>query len=580
MSSSSSSSSKRATEHSSEGDAKRRRKGGYVYQSRKAQEDPLEHVNSVIVQFESQEGEQLGAPLEIPFQVTMHQMQQLVNQQLGQVDPEDRLPYSFWVNNTEVVDSLKATVRELGDTVSTERTISVVYQPQAVFRVRSVTRCSNTIPGHTEAVLHTHFSPDGKDLASGSGDTTVRVWDVNTSTPKFTLTGHKNWVLAVAWSPNARWLASGGMDGQVRIWNPRTGKLHGRVLFGHKKWITALAWEPMNVNPQCTRVASSSKDGTIKIWDIVKGQCVLSLSGHTAAVKCIRWGGCGLIYSASQDRTIKVWEASTGKLCRTLKGHAHWVNTLSLSTDYVLRTGPFDHKGRTGVNVKRFIDPPAAVAADADAGEKKEESVTTNSNEQQQQNQKKKNNNKKKKKQKRKPDPPELPETEEYLKAVQELCQNKYKQALAACGGKELLVSGSDDFTLFLWDPANTKEPINRLTGHQQPVNFVLYSPDAHYIASASFDNSVRLWDGRSGKFQGVLRGHVQSVYQVCWSADSRLLVSSSKDSTLKCWDPRTRKCKVDLPGHADEVFAVDWSPDGERVVSGGKDCILKIWRN
>ncbi len=134
------------------------------------------------------------------------------------------------------------------------------------------------------------------------------------------------------------------------------------------------------------------------------------------------------------------------------------------------------------------------------------------------------------------------------------------------CGGvvvwwcvvyRELLISGSDDFTLFLWDPATGKKPLARLTGHQQPVNYVSYSPDGRLIASGSFDGSVRLWNGLTGKFMATFRGHVQAVYQCCWSADSRLLVSGSKDSTMKVWDVKTKKLKCDLPGHADEVFAV-----------------------
>jgi len=159
-----------------------------------------------------------------------------------------------------------------------------------------------------------------------------------------------------------------------------------------------------------------------------------------------------------------------------------------------------------------------------------------------------------------------------------EVCQEKY-QSIVGPEKQELLVSGSDDFTLYLWDPTQDKKPLARLTGHQQPVNYVLYSPDGQYIASACFDKSVRLWNGKTGKFITTFRGHVQAVYQVCWSADSRLLVSSSKDSTMKVWDVRTKKMQHDLPGHADEVYAVDWSPDGERVASGGKDKVLKIWR-
>lgn len=62
----------------------------------------------------------------------------------------------------------------------------------------------------------------------------------------------------------------------------------------------------------------------------------------------------------------------------------------------------------------------------------------------------------------------------------------------------------------------------------------MVFSPDARYIASASFDKSIKLWCGRTGAFIDTLRGHVQAVYQIAWSADSRLLVSGSADSTLK----------------------------------------------
>ena len=70
------------------------------------------------------------------------------------------------------------------------------------------------------------------------------------------------------------------------------------------------------------------------------------MSGHTASVTKVLWGGEGLLYTASQDRTVKVWDAKMGNLMCELKGHAHWVNTLALSTDYVLQTGPFDHTGK------------------------------------------------------------------------------------------------------------------------------------------------------------------------------------------------------------------------------------------
>ncbi|KVH97333.1 G-protein beta WD-40 repeat-containing protein, partial [Cynara cardunculus var. scolymus] len=146
----------------------------------------------------------------------------------------------------------------------------------------------------------------------------------------------------------------------------------------------------------------------------------------------------------------------------------------------------------------------------------------------------------------------------------------------------ERLVSGSDDFTMFLWEPSVSKHPKTRMTGHQQLVNHVYFSPDGQWIASASFDKSVKLWNGITGKFVAAFRGHVGPVYQIRFELRSLLYVININDVQLltNCmvWDVRTQKLKQDLPGHADEVFAVDWSPDGEKVASGGRDRVLKLW--
>lgn len=88
--------------------------------------------------------------------------------------------------------------------------------PQSVFRVRPATRCSASLSGHSSPILCASFSPTGALLATGSGDATARLWDLNTETPSHTLVGHKGWVLCVEWEAMERLLATGGHDGHVR----------------------------------------------------------------------------------------------------------------------------------------------------------------------------------------------------------------------------------------------------------------------------------------------------------------------------------------------------------------------------
>ncbi len=404
--------------------------------------------------------------------------------------------------------------------VSREQEVEVVYQPLERFHVRAVTRCTDTLEGHQGAVLHLSFSPNGRYLVSGGGDNLVRFWDVDTCAPLNDCHGHKDHVLATAWCPDGRKFATGDKRGQLLVWSPTSPKPLA-TLFGHKKWVTSIVWEPVHRDRACERLASASSDGSVKIWNSRTGKCEVSMTAHTQSVEALCWGGEGFLYSASRDRTICMWAAEGASKGTLVKQlKGHGHRINALALSC-------DHVCRSGAHTYKatsFDDEDAAFTA----------------------------------------------ATALYQKR---------------CGGvEERLVSGSDDFTLFLWSPIKSKQPVARLTGHQQLVFCISYSPDGRFIASGSADKKIKLWDGFTGKFITTFHGHVGSVYRLVWSPDSRFLASGSKDSTCKLWPISTARhtgnASHTLPGHADEVYALDWSPNGARLASGSKDRTVKVWRN
>ena len=473
---------------------------------RKTREEQSETVSTdgrLLIEFVSPDGVTLGAPLEIPMSADAETLQELlvsIERDIRKGESSESLadcPHSFCILSDDGASELAEITSSIASAVagvkrSGEKVLRVRYHPLAQFRIRPVTRCSASMEGHTGPVLCAAFSPDSTLLATGSGDATVRIWDISTGMPYSVLTGnHKSWILTVAWSHCGTYLLSGCRDNTVQVWskldtiNPTS--IH---LKGHTKPVTCAVWEPYGL-----RVATGSMDNSVKLWHGTSGQCIVTLSSHTAPVMQVRWSSLsGRIYSGGRDRVVKVWDAS-GRHLTDLKGHGHWINTLALNSDAIAKT-----------------------------------------------------------------------------RKTKEECE----ATLATVGGERLL-SGSDDMTMILW---KGDKQIARMTGHQKPVNCAVFSPDGRYIASGSFDKSVRLWSAITGQYIAAFRGHVGDVYLLSWSIDSRMLVSCSKDSTIKVWDCQTRKLKEDLPGHADEVFAVDWSPDGSSVASGGRDRVVKIWRH
>src|SRR5947209_5077881 len=116
--------------------------------------------------------------------------------------------------------------------------------------------------------------------------------------------------------------------------------------------------------------------------------------------------------------------------------------------------------------------------------------------------------------------------------------------------------------------PLSAQEPKLRATlkGHTEVVFAVAFSPDGKTLASASQDNTIKLWGVKTGEEHAILKGHTSVVSSVAYSPDGKTLASASRDKTIKLWDVQTGKEQTTLKGHTNIVFAVAYSPDGKTL--------------
>jgi WD40 repeat protein len=139
------------------------------------------------------------------------------------------------------------------------------------------------------------------------------------------------------------------------------------------------------------------------------------------------------------------------------------------------------------------------------------------------------------------------------------------------------IVSASWDETLLMWDPA-TGSTMRTLEGHTYLVSGCAVAPDGSYIVSASSDRTLRMWDPATGSTIRTLEGHTKAVSGCEVAPDGSYIVSGSGDKTLLMWDPATGSTIRTLEGHTYWVSGCAVAPDGSYIVSGSGDDTLRMW--
>ncbi len=414
----------------------------------------------------------------------------------------------------------------------------------------------HTLAGHTDEVTCLSYAPDGSQLASGSRDKMVRLWDPCGKQPAQVLAGHEHWVTCLTYAPDGSQLASGGgyEDNTVRLWDPR-GEQLARVLAGHAGDVNCLSYAPDG-----SQLASGSNDRTVRLWDPRGEQPARVLARHTDYVNCLTYAPDGSqLASGSMDKTVRLWDPRGDQPAQVLVGHTEIVWCLSYSPDgSQLASGSLD-------GTLRLWNPRGEQPAQVLAGHKGEVLCLTYA-----------------------PDGSQLASgsyQEVWLwdprgdQPAQVLAGHTNRvQCLSYALDGSQLASGSSDKTVRLWD-LRGDQPAQVLVGHTREVTCLSTTPDDSQLASGSKDGTVWLWDPRGEQPVQVLAGYTSIVWCLSYAPDGSQLASGDQDGTVRLWDLRgDQPAQVLRGGHTEAVTCLSYAPDGSQLASGDQDGTVRLW--
>ncbi|MDM8524858.1 hypothetical protein QUF80_15930 [Desulfococcaceae bacterium HSG8] len=406
------------------------------------------------------------------------------------------------------------------------------------------------------------LSPDGKTLASGGTDNAITLWDAETGKELKKLEGHEDSVSGLAFSPDGNLLASASYDRTAIIWDLKTRK-EKHVLRGHSGNVKRVAF-----HPDKDILASSSSDKSIILWNVNTGRPMAQFLGHLNYLAGLMYIDKGRrLVSGSHDRTLRLWDTETSVTLRVLQGHVAGVTGVTAKGDSI-------YSAANDGTIRRWKIHPAESPLEkgmnrAQVVDLENELASSAIS----------------------PDGnkvsvgfadgklkmfslPDLKLLWENTKAH----SAKTKRIEFSPDGKYLASAGFDDL-IKLWN-TGTGELIQTFKGHDDAVHAVAFSPDGKFIASASYDGKIGLF--KIGKEEGELfPAHVGEVYSVAFDASGKKLVSAgSEEGEIKLWNIQKSKPELikEFPKSGQKILWAAISPDGRRVAAVGRDLLVHIF--
>jgi WD40 repeat protein len=410
-----------------------------------------------------------------------------------------------------------ATYNPDGDLLATAEASGDIY----LWRISDGQRVA-IYQGHSNWTRSMTFSPDGKILASASDDRTIKIWDVETGREIVTIGPHTHSFRGINFSQDGKRLMTGGDDCQIRIYdvpgllsdapNPAIETHCIQYLRGHNGWVFSAVYSPDE-----SQIASTSMDGTVRIWEVATGNCLHVLPHEHWTIRTIFSPDGSKLFVSGRSTTLYIWDTRSGVLLNTLTGHTDWIWSIECSADGQTLFS-------TGEDLTiRIWDL-----------------------------------------------------TEGVCRTVIRAHQQRIWTISLAPDGRHL-VSGSEDRTIKIWDLDRAK-CVKTINGYSNSINSIAFVPKSDWLVSAHRDRAIRIWNLKNLTCIHTFWGHTDAVISIAISPNGRYLASTSADLKIRIWDLQELTCLRAIDTQVEGSFSLAFSPDSRQLIAGNDGTNLNIW--
>jgi WD40 repeat protein len=404
--------------------------------------------------------------------------------------------------------------------------------------------------GHGADVRSVVFSPDGKKVASGSEDQTVKLWNPKTGDLLRTFTGHGGEKNSIAFSHDGSTLAISMSDQSVSLYDPSAGKLI-------RSFVGSQIGGPLAFSPddRLLITKSTTEKGNLRLWETQTGKLFQVLAGHTGPIVGIAYSPDGkLIASVGADKSLKLWDAQAGKFLMNLTGFRFSLNDVTFSPDskiaagaddvtvffWDVQTGRLQKQIQSDVPSRNFPAPVRSIIFSPDG-----QMLAISS----------------------------YDHTFTILETATGAAKFNFSQdsppyAAAFSPDGKTIVTACEPKALYFWDLAAAELRIK--IGSEAQSYAVALSPDGKTVVSDGgfFDSALRLWDAETGTLLRTLIGHESALSMLVFSPDGKLLVGAESGSTVRIWNFDSGELIQTLNlSEMGETSSVSFSPDGKLLI-------------